>query len=221
MVIDSTQTYAYAANFIYNILFKIRLSDGVAVDSDAVIGPVCCVLNTAETLVYTGYAGGYAVYTIATGALVTHDFTDTGAIRAMALDPNDQTALYVVAKNNVTNTPYVFIYNTTANTLTDQIELDSFGDDIAFHPDGSVFAVCDFNDAVGSVWIYRTSDNALLHTVATGKHDRGVLRWHPNGHRLYSVNKTAGTLSVIETEDYTVVATVVVPTSPSGIWIDA
>jgi YVTN family beta-propeller protein len=227
MVVDSTGTYAYAANFANTRLHKIALADGTIVNTQVLpTGPMACCITSDDATVYVTVADGFYAYDTVAMTKTLHDLSASySGIRAVALNPAED-KLYIVCIRNSGAAP-VLLVTTTAGVFVSEIVLPGLdsghpGDDVAFHPDGSVFAVCDYNLGTGKVWIYRTSDHALLHTITTGQHLRGKLAWHPTGWRLYSVNMAAGTVSVIDAlNDYAVIATIPVPTNPSGIYIDA
>jgi len=72
------------------------------------------------------------------------------------------------------------------------------------------------NTSSNNVSVIRTSDNAVVATIAVGENPRGV-GITPTGGRVYVANRSSDNVSVIRTSDNTVIATIPVGQDPQDV----
>lgn len=209
----------YVINFTFNNIRKYRVSDGVLLKDIAITGAAepsaFAMTNDGSTIYIAMYVGnGYCKYDTATDTYVQDDTQLIHNSRGIALDP-DNTQFIVVHNVNTGNViPQFTVFSVATGLKTAQVTLPDVGHSIAFHPDGNTFAICNYNNTTGLVWIYDSGSHALLFTIAVGEQPNTVA-YNQNGDRLYVTNGQSSDMSVIDAVDYNngVIATVALPSN--------
>lgn len=211
-VVHSAETYLYVGPGLGAYLNRMRISDGALMDSVAIPGPgalASLAISASSAEVYVAvYSGGpvFCVYTTSTQVITGYAIADRSGARGIAVNPTNG-KVYITCANGAGTVAYVIIVDPATGTKTDELILSDTGKTIVFKPDGSQFAVINYTGGGGNLWIYRTSDKALLYTIpGVGAYVDTGLAYDAAGKRLYLAAGTG--LDVFETDTYTQVGTV-------------
>lgn len=113
--------------------------------------------------------------------------------------------------------PRLLIFNQSSGVLLHEIQLDgstAFPQDVAISPSGrfAYVSLLDFSGGTGGVWVVNLKTRSTVTVINTGDplvHGIGIT---PDGEFVFATNFTANTVSVIDTDTNTIVATI--PTGP-------
>jgi YVTN family beta-propeller protein len=122
----------------------------------------------------------------------------------------DGTRVYVISNNRVA------VLNATSLTVTANVFVAGFANDLAVHPDGTRVYV---TTAAGYVAVIDTTTNTVTAHVAVGTNVRGVAV-NPAGTRLYVADMFGGSVAVLDTTSNAVIATVPVEGIPESVAIN-
>lgn len=209
---DSTDTYFYLIDvFPGNGFYKMNAA-GTIVDTESMPSqPIAVNITSDDSKVFVAMYSSANYYVYDTVAETkTSVATTYNQGRGAILSPDD--SLYYIVHQNAFD-PRLVAYNTTTGATVSDVALPDTMTGLAISPDGLTIAMCNYDDAAGKVWFYDTATLTQQAVVNVGSKP-WIIRYSPNGEKLYAANSDSDNISVINTTTNLVVATISTPEYP-------